>query len=365
MSNAKFYMHHALQLAKLTIGQTSPNPSVGAVIVKDGVVVGTGTHLIRGEAHAEVHAINQAGDLAKDADMYVTLEPCSHEGKTPPCANAIIEAGIKKVYIATLDPNPKVSGRGVEMLKKAGIDVEIGLLEEEALEINQSFFYFMKNNRPFITLKTAVSMDGKMTANSGDSKWITSEKSRLDVHMNRHKHDAILVGSETILKDDPLLTTRLPHGGISPIRIILDTSLSIPLHAKVLTNDDAETIVVCTEKADPNKIKQIEEIDHATVLPLKGDKINLQTLMDELTRRKILSIYVEGGSTVHSSFIQEQLFNEIHLYMAPKLIGGEKSLSFYNFLGAEFVKDAVPIEFKQVERIGDDLKIIASRQGEG
>ncbi|MGM8216500.1 bifunctional diaminohydroxyphosphoribosylaminopyrimidine deaminase/5-amino-6-(5-phosphoribosylamino)uracil reductase RibD [Bacillaceae bacterium W0354] len=364
MNNSTFYMRHALQLASLTIGQTSPNPSVGAVIVKDGIVVGTGTHLIPGEAHAEVHAINQAGELAKGADMYVTLEPCSHYGKTPPCAKAIIEAGIKKVYVASLDSNPKVAGKGVEWLRSEGIDVEVGILEDEALEINQAFFYFHRYKRPFITLKAAVSLDGKMTANSGDSKWITSDESRLDVHINRHKHDAILVGSETILKDDPLLTTRLPHGGISPTRIILDTTLRIPIETNVLQNNDAKTIIVCGSQANDEKIKQIESITHTQVWKLTDAKIDLSCLIDRLVKEKIMSVYVEGGATIHSSFIQERLFNEIHLYMAPILIGGANSKSFYNLLGFDEVKDAIPLSFKKVETIGPDLKIIATPQEE-
>lgn len=362
MQDPSFYMQYALHLAEMTIGQTSPNPSVGAVIVKDGKIVGTGTHLIPGKEHAEVHAIKQAGELTQGADMYVTLEPCSHYGKTPPCAKAIIDAGIKRVFIATLDPNPKVAGSGVEWLKNEGIEVTVGVLEDQALQINKAFFYFMKFKRPFITLKAAVSLDGKMTANSGDSKWITSDEARRDVHFNRHRHDAILVGSETILKDDPLLTTRLPYGGISPTRIILDTKLSIPLQAKILQNNDANTIIVCGKHADDAKIRQVESIEHAQVWQFDSEKIELSMLMNKLVEEKIMSVYVEGGSKIHSSFIQEQLFNEIHLYVAPKLIGGENSKSFFNYLGFDEVKDSIQVTFEKVETIGRDLKIVATPQ---
>ncbi len=355
-------MHHAIELARLTIGQTRPNPSVGAVIVKDGVVVGTGTHLKPGEPHAEVFAIEQAKGQTDGATMFVTLEPCSHYGKTPPCAKAVIDSGIKKVYVATLDPNPKVAGKGVQWLRDEGIDVDVGLLEDQALKLNEKFFYYMRHKRPFVTLKTAVSLDGKMTANSGDSKWITGEEARHDVHINRHQHEAILVGSETVLRDDPQLTTRLPHGGLSPTRIILDTYLSIPLDAKLLKNNQATTIVVCGEQADLDKEQAIQSVEHAEVWRMNTDKINLNDLMTKLADQRIMSLYVEGGSMVHSSFIQQKLFNEIHVYMAPKLIGGALSKSFYGQLGFDEVKDAVQIEFETVEQVGKDLKITAKPQ---
>ncbi|GEL77902.1 bifunctional diaminohydroxyphosphoribosylaminopyrimidine deaminase/5-amino-6-(5-phosphoribosylamino)uracil reductase RibD [Tenuibacillus multivorans] len=364
MRDKQFYMHHALELARLTIGQTRPNPSVGAVVVKDGIVVGTGTHMTPGEPHAEVFALEQAGEHAKDAEIFVTLEPCAHYGKTPPCAKAIIDSGIKKVYVATLDPNPEVAGKGVEWIRSEGIDVEVGLLEDEAQEINNMFFYYMKQRKPYITLKTAVSLDGKMTANSGDSKWITSESSRLDVHLNRHRHDAILVGSETVLRDDPLLTTRLPHGGKNPTRIVLDTHLSIPLHAKLLQNQDAKTIVVCGKHADTNKEDDIKAFEHTQVWRLDQERVELSSLVTQLADEQLMSLYVEGGSTIHSAFIQERLFNEIHLYMAPKLIGGSMSKAFYNQFGFDEVSESIRVEFKTIEPIGDDIKIIAKPQTE-
>ncbi|WP_277673791.1 bifunctional diaminohydroxyphosphoribosylaminopyrimidine deaminase/5-amino-6-(5-phosphoribosylamino)uracil reductase RibD [Piscibacillus halophilus] len=359
MRDKHFFMHHALELARLTIGQTRPNPSVGAVVVKDGRVVGTGTHMKSGEPHAEVFALQQAGELAQGAEIYVTLEPCAHHGKTPPCAKAIIDSGIQKVYVATLDPNPKVAGKGVEWIRSEGIDVEVGIFEEEAQEINKMFFHYMKTKRPYITLKTAVSLDGKMTANSGDSKWITSDQSRLDVHHNRHRHDAILVGSETVLRDDPLLTTRLPHGGINPTRIVLDTHLSIPLESKLLTNDEADTIVVCGKQAHNKKEEALSSIDHVHVWRLDAERIHLNALLDRMSEAKLMSLYVEGGSTIHSAFIQEQLFDEIHVYMAPKLIGGSMSKAFYNQFGFEEVKDSIQVEFNSVETIGKDIKMIA------
>ncbi|MDV2582117.1 bifunctional diaminohydroxyphosphoribosylaminopyrimidine deaminase/5-amino-6-(5-phosphoribosylamino)uracil reductase RibD [Alkalibacillus haloalkaliphilus] len=362
MKDEQFYMQHAIDLAKLTVGQTRPNPSVGAVVVKDGVVIGTGTHLQPGQPHAEVYALQQAQEQANGATMFVTLEPCSHYGKTPPCAKAIIDYGIKKVYVATLDPNPKVAGKGIQWLIDEGIEVEVGLLEEQAQDINQKFFHFMKHKRPFVTLKTAVSMDGKTTANSGDSKWITSIESRHDVHVYRHQHESILVGSKTVLRDDPQLTTRLPHGGLNPTRIVLDTNLSIPLDANLLTNDQAETIVVCAKQADYKKEEKISSIDHVKVWRMDTERIDLVELLHRLKEGKIMSVYVEGGSTIHSEFIQKELFDEIHLYMAPKLIGGEFSKAFYNQLGFDQVEDSVQVDFKNVEMLGPDLKITARPQ---
>ncbi|MET3683635.1 diaminohydroxyphosphoribosylaminopyrimidine deaminase/5-amino-6-(5-phosphoribosylamino)uracil reductase [Alkalibacillus flavidus] len=366
MKDEQFYMQHAIELAKLTIGQTRPNPSVGAVVVKNGVVIGTGTHMQPGKPHAEVYALQQAGDQAQGATMFVTLEPCSYYGKTPPCAKAIIDAGVDKVYVATLDPNPKVAGTGVAWLREAGIDVEVGVLETEAQHINQTFFHYMKHQKPFVTLKTAVSMDGKTSANSGDSKWITSDEARHDVHTERHRHDAILVGSQTVLRDDPHLTTRLPHGGLNPTRIILDTHLSIPLDANVLTDEEAQTIIVCGQQADVANEKQINAIEQATVWRMESERIDLNDVLEHMTNAKLMSVYVEGGATIHSEFIQHQLFDEIHLYMAPKLIGGELSKVFYNQLGFDYVDDAVAITFSSVDLIGPDIKIVANpRREEG
>ncbi|MFB9973113.1 bifunctional diaminohydroxyphosphoribosylaminopyrimidine deaminase/5-amino-6-(5-phosphoribosylamino)uracil reductase RibD [Allobacillus sp. GCM10007489] len=359
MKESKDYMKHALEMARLTIGQTHPNPSVGAIVVKNGRVVGVGTHMKPGEPHAEVFALQQAGDEAKDADIYVTLEPCAHYGKTPPCAKAIIDAGIKKVFVATLDPNPKVAGKGVQWLRDEGIDVEVGLHEEDAIEINKDFMHFMRNKRPYVTIKTAVSLDGKMTANSGDSKWITGEAARRDVHENRHRHDAILVGIETVKHDDPQLTTRLPHGGINPIRIILDTHLSIPFHAKILTDQAVRTIIICGNHASESTEKQLNEIEHIDVLRMPTDEIDLNDLLAQLAEDKIMSVYVEGGSKVHSSFIHKQLFDELHVYMAPKLIGGPSSKPFFNQNGFTEVSQSVKLTFESIEQMDDDLKIIA------
>ena len=240
MTNHEFYMNLALENAHAMKGQTDPNPLVGSVIVNENRIVGIGTHLKAGEPHAEIHAIRMAGEKAKGGTIYVTLEPCSHFGRTGPCAVAIVEAGIKKVVIATLDPNPVVAGNGVKILEDAGIEVIVGVLEEESRKMNEVFNKFIVEQKPFITMKAGSTLDGKIATHTADSKWITSAEARNDVHVLRNENMAILVGVNTVIEDDPELTTRIPNGR-NPIRIILDSTLRIPLDSKVVTDGQAET----------------------------------------------------------------------------------------------------------------------------
>ncbi|RLQ95253.1 bifunctional diaminohydroxyphosphoribosylaminopyrimidine deaminase/5-amino-6-(5-phosphoribosylamino)uracil reductase RibD [Falsibacillus albus] len=355
---AERYMEIALAMAKETIGQTSPNPSVGCVIAKDGEIVGLGAHLRAGTEHAEIHALQQAGENARGAELFVTLEPCSHYGKTPPCVNAILEHGIRKVYIAVLDPNPLVAGRGAAILEEAGVDVDVGILEEEALELNKMFFHYIKTNRPYVTLKSALTLDGKMATSTGDSKWITSQEARLDVHQYRHRHDAILIGSNTALKDNPHLTTRLPHGGRNPIRIVLDSSLKIRLDANILHDHAAKTIFICSEDAPLEKEKELVEMG-MMVKRLKEPASQLSEVLDWLGEQNITSLFVEGGSAIHTSFIEEGLFQEIVLYVAPKLLGGKGAIPFIGGESPELMAHSKPLEFASVELIGKDIKIVA------
>lgn len=352
------YMKLALSLAKATIGQTSPNPSVGSVIVKDGRLVGTGTHLKAGGAHAEVIAIKEAKEQTNDAVLYVTLEPCNHYGKTPPCTDLIIQSGIKKVYVATLDPNPLVRGKGVEKLLEAGIDVEVGLCEEEALPLYEKFFHFIQTNTPYVTLKTAISFDGKTATKTGDSKWITSKEARRDVHHLRHEHDAILVGIGTVLKDNPLLTTRRPQGGINPIRVILDTNLKIPYTANVVQDRSAKTIIFTGNSIDVTKKEKLEQ-QGVEIISLMMPTISIKEVLRMLGERKVTSLLVEGGATVHASFLKENAFQQIVTYIAPTIIGGNLAKPFIGGDGALFVKDGKRLQFTSVERIGPDIKIIA------
>ena len=226
--NPQYYMRLALDLARSAQGQTSPNPLVGAICVKDGQIIGTGAHLKAGTPHAEVHALLMAGTESRGADLYVTLEPCAHIGKTPPCTDLIITSGIRRVFVASIDPNPSVNGTGIRLLKAAGIEVVTGILQEEAEQLNRAFFHFINYGKPYVTLKAAATLDGRLSTQTGDSKWITSDAARTDVHHLRHTHDAILVGVQTVLHHNPFLTTRLPHGGKNPIRIILTPALRTP-----------------------------------------------------------------------------------------------------------------------------------------
>ncbi|WP_262359927.1 bifunctional diaminohydroxyphosphoribosylaminopyrimidine deaminase/5-amino-6-(5-phosphoribosylamino)uracil reductase RibD [Gracilibacillus massiliensis] len=362
MRTKEEWMDLALNVAEATIGQTSPNPSVGAVVVKNGELLGIGTHLKAGEAHAEVHAIAQAGEKAKDAEVYVTLEPCAHFGKTPPCAELLVKSEVKKVYIACLDPNPKVAGKGVQILKEAGIEVEIGIGELRAHRINQHFFHYQNKKRPFITLKAATTLDGKTATVTGDSKWITSEKAREDVHKERHKHDAILVGRRTIEKDNPSLTTRLAQGGKSPIRIILDTDLTIQDDSNVLKND-TNTWIICGKQADKASFQQA--YPQIKVIQMATDQIILSDLMEILAEEKIQSLYVEGGATIHRSFLEESLVDECHWYIAPKLLGGQDARSVIGGESPTWMKSALELSFTDIKQIGSDLKIMATPKEDG
>ncbi|WLD91886.1 bifunctional diaminohydroxyphosphoribosylaminopyrimidine deaminase/5-amino-6-(5-phosphoribosylamino)uracil reductase RibD [Alkalihalobacillus sp. AL-G] len=357
------YMRLAIEMAKNTRGQTSPNPSVGAVVVKNGQIAGLGAHLKPGEGHAEVHALHMAGEKAKGATMYVTLEPCSHHGKTPPCADLVINSGVETIYIGTLDPNPLVAGRGMERLKKAGLNVHVGLMQKEAIELNPFFNHFMKTGLPYVTLKFASSLDGKIATETGHSKWITGKEARQDTHLYRHKHDAILVGVKTVFADDPSLTTRLPQGGKNPIRIVLDSNLRIPLESKLLTDNAAETWVVTGALADKNAIQAIEN-KGARIIQLGEEKINIKKVLRYLADEKITSLFVEGGATVHGSFLQESCVQQVISYIAPMLIGGKQAPSSIGGSGVKLVDDAFKLEIQSCENIGKDLKIILTPKGE-
>jgi diaminohydroxyphosphoribosylaminopyrimidine deaminase/5-amino-6-(5-phosphoribosylamino)uracil reductase len=358
MPDKEYYMKLALQLAESVIGQTSPNPPVGCVVVKDGKIIGVGVHLKAGEPHAEVNALRQAGENAKGADLYVTLEPCSHTGRTPPCADLLIRRKLKNVYIAALDPNPIVAGKGVSKLREAGIHVESGVCEHLSTELYKHYFHFMKTNKPFVTLKTAVTFDGKTAASSGNSKWITSEEARKDVHEYRHRHDAILVGINTVLADNPHLTTRLPQGGTHPIRIVLDTSLQIPLDANMLQDGTAPVIVVCGEGANQSKQAVLEE-NGVKVKRMPSRTIDISSLLEWLGEEQITSLFVEGGNTVHSSFMKESAFQEIIMYMAPVVLCDNAGRPSFGGPPKELIKEGVPLQFQSVETIGPDIKITA------
>ncbi|KAA6451619.1 bifunctional diaminohydroxyphosphoribosylaminopyrimidine deaminase/5-amino-6-(5-phosphoribosylamino)uracil reductase RibD [Bacillus swezeyi] len=352
------YMNLALELAKQGEGQTGANPLVGAVVVKDGQVVGMGAHLKYGEAHAEVHAIQMAGRHAEGAVIYVTLEPCSHYGKTPPCAELIIRSGLKRVVVAAEDPNPLVSGRGISIIKRAGIEVTTGVLKEQAEEMNEKFMHFMRTGLPYVTLKAAASLDGKTATHTGDSKWITSNEARLDAHKYRKNNQSILVGVGTIKADDPSLTCRLPGKVNQPVRVVLDTKLTIPLHSKVIHDQEAPTWIYTTSKADPETVRYLEN-EGVQVTVLDAETILVRDVLQHLAENGITSVYVEGGSAVHASFVNEGLYQQIIFYLAPKLIGGLHSPSIISGEGFQSMKDVPLLQFTTITRIGRDLKLAA------
>ncbi|GAQ16471.1 riboflavin biosynthesis protein RibD [Oceanobacillus picturae] len=355
MTDHSYYMELALNQAKAMKGQTDPNPLVGCVIVNGSRIVGIGSHLKAGEAHAEVHALRMAGEHAKGATMYVTLEPCSHHGRTGPCAEAVVRAGVAKVVVATLDPNPVVSGNGVAILKKAGIEVITGICEQESVKINEVFNKYIVTQRPFVSLKVGSSLDGKIATHTNSSKWITSEEARTDVHRLRHENMAILTGINTVLEDNPALTARIPNGK-NPIRIVLDSTLKIPLDCQLVKDNKAETWVFTTSRYNEEK-KELLEANGVHVIVLERDYIHPVEVLDYMGKKNISSLLVEAGATINASFIENQLVDKLVVYMAPKLVGGQQAPSFLGGTGAEEMQDAIELNNLQVETIGSDLKI--------
>ena len=346
----KHFMRLALQLAKKRKGYTHPNPTVGAVVVKNGKIVGLGYHERAGKPHAEVMAINQAGEKAKGATLYVTLEPCSHYGRTPPCTNFIIEKKLRRVVVATLDPNPQVAGKGIERLKRAGIEVDVGILEKEAKELNEDFFVYITQKRPFVTLKWAQTIDGKLATLTGDSKWISSYESRKLAHLLRREATAVLVGVNTVVKDDPQLTVRHVPTEKQPIRIVLDPELKIPLKAKILNTSEADTIVVTTvyirEKIDLLKRKNVE------VLTLKD--LSLKNILRIFYEREIMHLLVEGGPRTLFRFLVEKLFDRISIFIAPKIMGEGMSLKGF---AAEKIEDVLKLSKRKSLNLGEDIYV--------
>jgi diaminohydroxyphosphoribosylaminopyrimidine deaminase/5-amino-6-(5-phosphoribosylamino)uracil reductase len=359
------YMRHALELAERGIGRAAPNPLVGAVIVKDGRIVGEGWHEEFGGAHAEVNAVRSALKSLEGSEVYVTLEPCCHYGKTPPCTDLLIEKRVKRVVVGVRDPDPRVSGGGIRKLREAGIEVKLGILERECARLNEVFFHYTRTRRPFVVMKSAVSLDGKIAAPSGESKWITSEVARKDSHYLRNRYSAIMVGVETVIRDDPELTCRL-EGGRNPKRIILDSRLRTPPESRVLKNPaENPVLIACTEEAGPEAARRLEAMGAELLYCESRDgRVDLSDLMGRLGGRSVDSILLEGGGTVNESAIVQGIVSKVILYVAPKIIGGERSKSAVGGQGILRLEQAFPLRFESAERIGEDLKIIAYRKEE-
>lgn len=350
-------MELALQNARAVRGQTDPNPLVGSVIINHNRVVGIGTHLKAGEPHAEIHALRMAGEQARGGTIYVTLEPCSHHGRTGPCAVAIVEAGIKKAVIATLDPNPLVSGIGVQILQDAGIEVIIGICEEESKKMNEVFNKFIVEKKPFITVKSAITLDGKTATYSGSSKWITSEAARYDVHQIRSENMAILVGVNTVIEDNPELTSRIPNGR-NPIRVIMDTSLRIPLDSNVVCDQKAETWVFTSEQHDKEKRKKLEGLGIQLFVTSGSSNVNPVEVVGKLGEKLVSSLLIEAGGTINASFIENRLADKMIVYIAPKLIGGMKAPTFLEGQGFGLMSHAINLKEVSVDKIGEDFRFI-------
>jgi diaminohydroxyphosphoribosylaminopyrimidine deaminase/5-amino-6-(5-phosphoribosylamino)uracil reductase len=358
------YMKLALGLAARAMGCTSPNPMVGAVVVRNDRIVGRGYHHSAGEPHAEVNAIDEAGSLAENATLYVTLEPCNHFGRTPPCTRKILDAGIKTVVVAMDDPNPDVKGGGVKTLRENGVEVIEGVCEAEARRLNEFFITYVKTHKPFVILKCAATLDGQIATRTGDSKWVTGESARMRVHEIRQAVDAIMVGIGTVNHDDPSLTTRLEEGrGRDPIRVILDTRLSISPDARLLHQpSNADTIIVAgdnSEGAGHQKRRRAIKETGATILPvpLKQGKIDLEALMTKLGEMEITSLLIEGGAQVIASSFAAGIVDKVMLFYAPKLLGGSDGVPICSGEGAGLMKDCIMLQNAGMERFGEDFLI--------
>lgn len=358
--NDSHFMRLALGLAARATGRTSPNPMVGAVVVRNGRIVGQGWHRRAGGPHAEVAAIDAAGAAAAGATLYVTLEPCNHHGRTPPCTEKILAAGIRRVVVAMTDPNPDVAGGGCRRLREAGLVVETGLLLPEARRLNEAWIHFVRTGRPFVLLKCAATLDGRIATRTGDARWVTGPAARQRVHRLRATLDAILVGIGTVVSDDPQLTCRLPDGGgRDPLRIVLDTRLRISPEARLVTlASEAATLIVCDGDADTKRRKRLEAAG-VEVLACQRceDGIDLVDLMDRLGKRGVTGVLIEGGARVAASALAQQVVDKVMFFYAPKILAGDDGVPLCRGAGPELMRDALALHEVRVERVDPDILV--------
>jgi len=354
------FMKLALQEARKGSGRTSPNPAVGAVIVRNGRVAARGYHRRAGLPHAEIEALSRLGNRCSGATLYVTLEPCNHVGRTPPCTQAILNGGIQRVVVGMKDPNPGVTGGGCAFLEAHGIDVKVGVLEAECRRLNEDFLKFVLDERPFVIAKSAMTLDGWTATSTGHSKWITNEKSRAFVHRLRDRVDAVMVGIGTVLADDPSLTARLIRGGgKDPLRIVVDTHLRIPLNAKVVTQDSpAGTLIITGEDEEILDRSPFQGSGVSTLAcPVKAGKIDLKALMSLLGGMSVMSLLVEGGAAIIGSMLREKLIDKFYIFKAARLLGGDDGIPMAAGPGPETMNDALVLKEIKVRRFGDDTLI--------
>ncbi|HOH25851.1 MAG TPA: bifunctional diaminohydroxyphosphoribosylaminopyrimidine deaminase/5-amino-6-(5-phosphoribosylamino)uracil reductase RibD [Syntrophorhabdus sp.] len=353
-------MHLALSLARKGMGMTSPNPMVGALLVRGNRIVGKGYHRKAGTPHAEIVALNEAKEEAKGATLYVNLEPCAHAGRTPPCVNSIIAAGVRRVVVAMLDPNPLVNGEGVNELKKAGIEVKVGLLEEEAKRLNEAFAVYMEKKRPFFTMKGAVSLDGKIATKTCDSKWISNEESRRFVNKVRATVDGIMVGINTVILDNPLLVPKIARPRKYPVRIVLDSKLRIPLSCDLVkTSEKYKTWIFTSEDSRPDKEVKLRAmgLDVIRVSKDESGRVSPKHVCEVLYQREIMHVLVEGGGEINSCLLKEGFLDKIMLFYAPILIGGKGAYNLIGGKGIDFLKDAYKINIAAVKRFKEDIYV--------
>jgi diaminohydroxyphosphoribosylaminopyrimidine deaminase/5-amino-6-(5-phosphoribosylamino)uracil reductase len=366
MEQKEEYMRLALELAKKGKGRTNPNPMVGAVVVKDGSIIGQGYHEQYGQPHAERNALQHCEKDPAGGEMYVTLEPCHHYGKTPPCTEIILQKGIKKVYVGSLDPNPLVSGKGLEFLKSHGITVETGMLKEECDAINEVFFHYISTGIPYVVMKYAMTADGKIATVTGESRWITGEQARHKVHETRRECMAIMVGIGTVLADNPMLNCRIPQGK-NPIRIICDSHLRIPLDSDIVKTAREIPTIVATAWENSQKQKALQSLGVEVLqIPNPSGKVDLSALMVELGKRNIDSLLLEGGGELNFAALQAGIVQELQVYVAPKIFGGAGAKFPVAGEGIADIQQAFLLQLKEVTPIGEDVFLryhVAKRRG--
>lgn len=363
MQKKEEYMRRALELARKGEGHTSPNPMVGCVVVKDGRIISEGYHEKYGEFHAERNALIRCTEDTAGADLYVTLEPCCHQGKTPPCTDIIIEKKIARVFVGSMDSNPLVAGKGVQILRDHGIYVETGILDAECRKLNEVFYHYIATKTPFVVMKYAMTLDGKIACATGDSKWVTGEIARTQVHRMRGRYRGIMVGIGTVLADDPMLNCRV-EGGVDPVRIICDSNLHIPTESQIVkTASDIETIVACSQEAleserKQEKIRRLKEAGIQIIGTEGAHGVNLVELMKKLGGQNIDSILLEGGGTLNASALEDGIVNKVYAYIAGKLIGGMDARSPVEGMGIDRMADAITLQNMEIEKLGDDFCIV-------
>ncbi len=363
MQKKEEYMRRALELARKGEGHTSPNPMVGCVVVKDGRIISEGYHEKYGEFHAERNALIRCTEDTAGADLYVTLEPCCHQGKTPPCTDIIIEKKIARVFVGSMDSNPLVAGKGVQILRDHGIYVETGILDAECRKLNEVFYHYIATKTPFVVMKYAMTLDGKIACATGDSKWVTGEIARTQVHRMRGRYRGIMVGIGTVLADDPMLNCRV-EGGVDPVRIICDSNLHIPTESQIVkTASDIETIVACSQEAleserKQEKIRRLREAGIQIIGTEGAHGVNLVELMKKLGEQNIDSILLEGGGTLNASALEDGIVNKVYAYIAGKLIGGMDARSPVEGMGIDRMADAITLQNMEIEKLGDDFCIV-------